>query len=64
MDRVLNRECPKLQVCNPNEMYITEEFFLKDLLTVFQVTDTGKCELYDTSTSIAGSEFQTTKFSW
>lgn len=35
MDRVLNRECPKVQSCDPSVMYITEEFFLKDLLTVY-----------------------------
>jgi len=64
MDRVMNRVCPEPQKCDPREMYITEEYFLKDLVHVYQyVESTGKCELYDTSINIAASENQYTQFS-
>lgn len=61
MDRVLERACPPVQQCSPTEMYITEEYFLKDLVTVYLLNEeTGKCELYDTSDNIGASENQYT----
>jgi SNF family Na+-dependent transporter len=62
---MLGTKCPAPQVCPANEMYITEEFFMKDLLTVYLVNNqTEKCELYDTSSVIGASEGQFTQFSW
>jgi len=56
--------CPKLQDCSYKDMYITEEFFLKELLTVYAVNkETGGCDLYDTMDVIGGSKGQETKFS-
>lgn len=44
-------------------MYITEEYFMKDLLRNYVVVG-DKCVKYDTSFNIAGSEGQETSFSW
>lgn len=63
----MGRECARPQVCEASDIYITEEFFLKELLTAYvvnNITGTPTCEPYDTSTSIAGSYGQPWYFSW
>lgn len=48
-------------------MYITEEWFRKDLLRSYvETTVNGEttCEAYDTSDSPTGAEGQVTEFSW
>lgn len=50
-------------------MYITEEWFRKDLLrsyvsTIDAVTGTTSCTAYDTSVNPTGAEGQVTEFSW
>lgn len=49
-------------------MYITEEWFRKDLLRSYVMTDMGdgttSCQIYDTFDLATGAEGQVTEFSW
>jgi len=57
-------ECPRKQVCKASDFYITEEWFLMDLLnTLVDEGDKG-CTVYDTKTNIGGTATQETTFSW
>lgn len=64
--------CPKQQECDPSDMYITEEYFMKDLLTTWyykkqpEGSDIPDCTKFDTSVYIAGDPAygQKTRFSW
>jgi len=49
-------ECPRKQVCKSSDFYITEEWFLMDLLNTL-VDEGGEkgCTVYDTKTNIGGS---------
>lgn len=65
-DSQFDRECQKPQDCDPTEMYITEEWFRKDLLRSYVTTTTDEgttCEAYDTSDNPTGKEGQVTEFS-
>jgi len=55
MDKQFNQECQPVQDCDPNEMYITEEWFAKDLVRTYTV-ETDGCKPFDTSKFIAGGQ--------
>jgi hypothetical protein len=61
-DKQFNQVCQPLQDCDPNEMYITEEWFAKDLVRTYTIVG-GGCEPFDTSKVIAGGDTPT-EFSW
>lgn len=48
--------CPRKQVCKSSDFYITEEWFLMDLLNTLVDEGGAKgCTVYDTKTNIGGS---------
>lgn len=63
-DTRLMRPCQPLQVCDPKNVYITEEFFMMDLLKTMVVTADGSCQPFDTGENIAGGDKMTSVFSW
>jgi len=56
--------CERPQVCDPSEFYITEEWFLLDLLNTLDNTSDKNCAMYDTKNFIGGNPDQETQFSW
>lgn len=57
---VSNTRAPLHSYKDCNDLYITEEFFFKDLLRII----TPDCEDFNTSDFIAGAENQASEFSW
>jgi len=68
MNKVTGDACEKPQVCDPKDYYITEEWFLMDLLNTLVEGEgkDGKCSKYDTSKYVGGDTTlkQETSFSW
>lgn len=58
------------QLCDPSDMYITEEWFRLDLLRSYVAVkstlpgEKPTCAAYDTSEFPTGSDDQVTEFSW
>lgn len=64
MDKFYGRACPEPQRCDPSDMYITEEWFMRDLIRTYTDGKDGKCEPFITGEYIGGGGIQPQEFSW
>lgn len=62
-----DQACPALQKCDPDDMYVTEEWLQLELVNSYVYVGeegSGSCEPFNTKDFPAGSEGQDAVFSW